>query len=99
MKDKVILITGANGGLGNAVTQAFLNAGAIVAGASRQISQDEFKDPNFYAFPAELSSLAAAKKLADEVMQRCGEIDMLVHLIGAFAAAGTIGETDDATWQ
>jgi NAD(P)-dependent dehydrogenase (short-subunit alcohol dehydrogenase family) len=99
MKNKIVLITGANGGLGNAVTEAFLNAGAIVAGASRQISQDEFKNPNFYAFPAELSSLAAAKKLADEVVQRCGKIDVLVHLIGAFAAAGTIGETDDATWQ
>jgi NAD(P)-dependent dehydrogenase (short-subunit alcohol dehydrogenase family) len=99
MKNKVVLITGANGGLGNAVTEAFLNAGATVAGASRQISQDEFKSPNFYAFPAELSTLAAAKKLAGDVVQRCGKIDALVHLIGAFAAAGTIADTDDATWQ
>ena len=99
MKDKVVLITGANGGLGNAVTETFLKAGATVAGASRQISQDEFKSPNFYAFPAELSTLAAAKKLAQDVVQKCGRIDVLAHLIGAFAAAGPIADTDDATWQ
>jgi NAD(P)-dependent dehydrogenase (short-subunit alcohol dehydrogenase family) len=99
MKDKVVLITGANGGLGNAVTQAFLNAGATVAGASRQISQDEFKSSNFHAFPGELSSLSEAKKLADGVVQKCGSIDALVHLIGAFAASGSIAETDDGTWQ
>jgi NAD(P)-dependent dehydrogenase (short-subunit alcohol dehydrogenase family) len=99
MKDKVVLITGANGGLGNAVTEAFLNAGAVVAGASRQISKDEFKSPNFYAFPGELSSLAAAKKLADDVVKQCGKIDVLVHLIGAFAGGASVAETDDATWQ
>jgi NAD(P)-dependent dehydrogenase (short-subunit alcohol dehydrogenase family) len=99
MKDKVVLITGANGGLGNAVTEAFLATGAKVAGASRQISKDEFKSANFYAFPAELSSLAAAKKLADDVVKQCGKIDVLVHLIGAFAAVGPIADTDDATWQ
>jgi NAD(P)-dependent dehydrogenase (short-subunit alcohol dehydrogenase family) len=99
MKNKVVMITGANGGLGNSVTEAFLDAGATVAGASRKISQDEFKNPNFHAFPAELSTLAAAKKLADEVVQRCGKIDVLVHLVGAFAGGAPIGETDDATWQ
>ena len=39
MKGQVVLITGANGGLGNSVTEAFLAAGAIVAGVSPKISQ------------------------------------------------------------
>lgn len=98
MKDKVVLITGANGGLGNSVTETFLNAGAIVAGASRKIAQDEFKSPNFHAFPAELSNLVAARKLADEVAQKFGKIDALIHLVGAFAGGASVAETDDATW-
>jgi NAD(P)-dependent dehydrogenase (short-subunit alcohol dehydrogenase family) len=98
VKDKVVIITGANGGLGNSVTETFLNAGAIVAGASRKIAQDEFKSPNFHAFPAELSSLVAAKKLADEVAQKLGKIDALIHLVGAFAGGASVAETDDATW-
>jgi NAD(P)-dependent dehydrogenase (short-subunit alcohol dehydrogenase family) len=96
--NQVVLITGANGGLGSSVTEAFLNAGAIVAGASRKISPDEFKNPNFHAFPAEISSLAAAKALADSVAQKLGKIDVVIHLIGAFAGGAPVVETDDATW-
>jgi len=98
VKNKVVLITGANGGLGTSVTEAFLNAGATVAGSSRKIAQDEFKSPNFHAFPAEISSLASAKTLADAVAQKLGRIDVLIHLIGAFAA-GSVADTDDATWS
>jgi NAD(P)-dependent dehydrogenase (short-subunit alcohol dehydrogenase family) len=98
VKNKVVLITGANGGLGTSVTEAFLNAGATVAGSSRKIAQDEFKSPNFHAFPAEISSLASAKVLADAVAQKLGRIDVLIHLIGAFAA-GSVAATDDATWS
>jgi len=98
VKNKVVLITGANGGLGTSVTEAFLNAGATVAGSSRKIAQDEFKSPDFHAFPAEISSLASAKTLADAVAQKLGRIDVLIHLIGAFAA-GSVADTDDATWS
>jgi NAD(P)-dependent dehydrogenase (short-subunit alcohol dehydrogenase family) len=97
MQNKVVLITGANGGLGNSVTEAFLNAGAIVAGSSRKIAQSEFKSPNFHAFPADISSLASARQLADAVAQKLGRIDILIHLIGAFAS-GSVADTDDATW-
>ena len=34
---RVVLITGAKGGLGTSVTQAFLAAGATVAGSSKSI--------------------------------------------------------------
>jgi NAD(P)-dependent dehydrogenase (short-subunit alcohol dehydrogenase family) len=98
VKNKVVLITGANGGLGNSVTQAFLDAGAIVAGASRKISQEEFTSPNFHAFPAQISNLSAARSLADSVAQKLGKIDVLIHLIGAFAGGSPLADTDDATW-
>src|SRR5271155_4157737 len=39
MRSKVVLVTGADGGLGNYVTQAFLDAGATVIGTSRKIRQ------------------------------------------------------------
>lgn len=98
MKNKVVLITGANGGLGNSVTETFLKAGAIVAGSSRKIAQDEFKSQNFHAFPADISNLASAKALTDAVAQKLGLIDVLIHLIGGFAA-GAVADTDDTTWS
>jgi NAD(P)-dependent dehydrogenase (short-subunit alcohol dehydrogenase family) len=51
---QVILITGAKGGLGSAVTRACLEAGATVAGTSRSISDGDFPHPHFAAIPADL---------------------------------------------
>ena len=53
---QTILVTGAKGGLGSFVTEAFLGAGATVVGVSRSIQPADFSHPEFYAMPAELSS-------------------------------------------
>ena len=99
MKNKSILITGANGALGTYVTQAFLDAGARVAGASRRIQGSEFPSPNFRAMPAEISTLDAARGLVASVVTDFGRIDALVHLVGGFAGGPTIAESDDATLE
>src|SRR5712692_4982524 len=65
MQGKVVLVTGANGGLGTYVTQAFLDAGATVVGTSRKIQQFDFNNPNFTALPAEISTREGAQTLAD----------------------------------
>jgi NAD(P)-dependent dehydrogenase (short-subunit alcohol dehydrogenase family) len=95
LEGKVALITGAKGGLGSAVTNAFLNAGATVAGVSRSIRDDDFPNSRFYAMPAELTSSDAAKAVADAVFARSGRIDVLVHLVGAFAGGKGVAETAD----
>ncbi len=94
---KVTLITGAKGGLGSFVTEAFLGAGAKVVGVSRSIQQADFSHPEFTAMAAELSNGEAARKLADEVVARFGRIDALVHVMGGFAGGKSVAETDDAT--
>jgi NAD(P)-dependent dehydrogenase (short-subunit alcohol dehydrogenase family) len=99
MKGKVVLVTGANGGLGVHVTHAFLDSGATVVGASRNIQQSAFDDPNFTAMPAEISTRENAMVLADQVIARFGKIDVLAHTIGGFAGGQSIAETDDATFH
>src|ERR1700682_1251856 len=99
MPEKIALITGANGGLGTQVTQAFLNQGATVFGLSPGIKQSDFDYPNFFALPASLSNLEAAKEAVDTVISRHRKIDILAHLVGGFAGGQTIAETDDGTWQ
>ena len=64
LEGKVVLVTGAKGGLGSFVTAAFLEAGASVVGVSRSIQAGDFVHPRFTALPAELSSGAAAGKVA-----------------------------------
>ena len=99
MQGKVVLVTGANGGLGTYVTQAFLDAGATVIGTSRKIQQSDFNNPNFSAVPAEISTREGAKVLVDQVVARYGKLDVLAHTVGGFAGGQSIADTDDATFQ
>lgn len=97
MQGKVVLITGAKGGLGTNVTAAFLAAGAQVVGTSRSIKQTDFPQPNFTAISADITQSQPTRELVQKVMDRFKRIDVLVHVMGGFAA-GKIHETDDETW-
>jgi NAD(P)-dependent dehydrogenase (short-subunit alcohol dehydrogenase family) len=99
LERKITLITGAKGGLGSFVTEAFLAAGAKVIGVSRSIRANDFSHPEFTAMPAELSSGDAAGKLAADVVARFGRIDALVHVMGGFAGGKSVAETDDAMFE
>src|SRR5215470_16923445 len=65
MQGKVVLVTGADGGLGVHVSQAFLDSGATVIGTSRKIQQSAFAGPLFTAIPAEISTLETARSGAN----------------------------------
>ncbi len=99
MKGKVVLVTGADGGLGTYVTQAFLDAGAAVVGTSRKIRPSDFDNSNFTALAAEISTSAGAKSLVDQVVERFGKLDVVAHTVGGFAGGQSIADTDDATFQ
>jgi NAD(P)-dependent dehydrogenase (short-subunit alcohol dehydrogenase family) len=99
MKDQVILVTGANGGLGRYVTQAFLDAGATVVGVSRKIQQSDFNGPAFTALSAQISTAATAKSMVESVVARFHRLDVVVHTVGGFAGGQSIAETDDATFE
>ncbi len=97
MKGKIVLITGAKGGLGTDVTRAFLEAGASVVGVSRSIRAEDFPGPNFTAYSADITNPQATHDLVSKVVAKFGRIDALVHVAGGFAAA-KVHETDDETW-
>lgn len=99
MDQQVVLITGAQGGLGTYVTQAFLAAGAQVIGSSRHIDDSAFPHPHFTGIPADLTKPEDANHLAAVAIQRFQKIDALVHVAGGFAGGSPIQETDDATWD
>jgi NAD(P)-dependent dehydrogenase (short-subunit alcohol dehydrogenase family) len=99
MTGKVVLVTGANGGLGVHVTRAFLDSGATVIGTSRNIQQSAFDHANFTAMPAVISTRESATVLVDQVIARFGKIDVLAHTIGGFAGGQSIAETGDATFH
>jgi NAD(P)-dependent dehydrogenase (short-subunit alcohol dehydrogenase family) len=99
LRGKIVLITGAKGGLGAHVTDAFLAEGAQVAGVSRTIRDSDFASDRFAAIPAELSSGDAARAVIDHVIARFGRIDAVVHLMGGFAGGTDVSETGDETFE
>ena len=97
--NQVVLITGAKGGLGAHVTEAFLAAGATVVGTSRNIEDADFPNPRFAGMAADLTDAEAARRLTGGVIRRFQKIDTLVHVMGGFAGGQPIPETSDDTWD
>src|SRR5882762_8857032 len=99
MKEKVVFITGAKGGLGSFITRRFLETGATVVGASRSISQQDFPRPNFTALAVDFTKAPAVNDAVQSVITRFGRLDVLVHVLGGFAGGQTVAGTDDAAWE
>ena len=99
MDTQVVLITGARGGLGTYVTQAFLESGAQVIGSARKIDDSAFPHPRFEGTPADLTSAQDAARLVADTILKFRRIDALIHVAGGFAGGAPIHETDDATWE
>lgn len=89
------LITGANGGLGSAVVEAFLGTGATVYGADLSWKRQPHSNPRFH--PLEANLLDAAE--CDRVAKLAGPVDALLHLVGGFGGGQPVAETPDETWD
>ncbi len=99
MEGKVVLITGANGGLGASVVQRFLDGGATVVGTARKIQSADFNSPRFTAIAADLTNAGDVSRMTGELITQFRKIDALVHVMGGFAGGKTLAETDDAIWM
>jgi NAD(P)-dependent dehydrogenase (short-subunit alcohol dehydrogenase family) len=90
-----LLITGANGGLGRAVVEAFLETGATVYGADRAWKQQPHSNPRFHPIEANLLDAAECERVA----KAAAPVDALVHLVGGFSGGQPVAETSDETWE
>ena len=96
---RVVLITGATGGLGAAVTQVFLDAGATVAAVSRPSGRAGPADSRVLSIEADVTTTGGARSAVDAVLAKASRVDALIHLVGGFAGGRPVSETDDATWR
>src|SRR5215470_3587353 len=102
---KVALVTGGTGGLGRAVSLAFLHEGAsVIATYIKKDEADALKDavgPNAHLelLPLDASDEAACRALVDGITARHGRLDILVNTIGGFAGGQPLWETAPKTYQ
>jgi NAD(P)-dependent dehydrogenase (short-subunit alcohol dehydrogenase family) len=100
-KDKVALIAGGTGGLGRAVSQAFLAAGAkvIVTYRKKQELDDLRKitgvdGSNLVGSDVDVTDQVAVQKFISTVASENGRVDFLVNTVGAYAGGVKLWETD-----
>jgi NAD(P)-dependent dehydrogenase (short-subunit alcohol dehydrogenase family) len=97
MKGKVILVTGASGGLGAVVVQHLLELGASVAGTLRGTEQGP-AHPEFFPVAADLASYSGAAQAISALLTRFSRIDGLVHTVGGFAFS-PLHEMSEQEWH
>ena len=95
---KSILVTGATGGLGDAVVSVFIREGAFVAGAARRWENNEAVD-GLLKVRADLSTPEGAESAVREAAGARGRLDAVVHLMGGFAMDGPVASTKVETWD
>jgi NAD(P)-dependent dehydrogenase (short-subunit alcohol dehydrogenase family) len=103
--EKVVLVTGGTGGLGKAVSLAFLQEGANVAVTFRR--EQEFTDfqkaagnaNRLYGKQANLTSEDDVRVLTEELVAKYGRINVLVNSVGAYAGGTPLWELDPKTFD
>jgi NAD(P)-dependent dehydrogenase (short-subunit alcohol dehydrogenase family) len=101
MENRVFVITGATGGLGQVAAQAFAKQGASLA----LLSTDQDKldslaldlnlpDDRILTHAVDLLDPDAVQDSAEAVSAKFGRIDALIHLVGGWTGGKTIAESD-----
>lgn len=102
-KNKVVMITGAAGNLGQAVAATFAAAGAslVLVDLNAAVLADRYQReqaPHF-CLAADLTDPASIRAAAIEAGQRFGRIDALCNIAGGFRMGECVHETSAQTWS
>lgn len=83
LTNKIVLITGATGGIGGEIARQMKNAGAtvVVSGRNSEKLKNDFND-DFIKIVADLSVDGACEKLVNDTIEKTGRIDILINNAG-----------------
>jgi NAD(P)-dependent dehydrogenase (short-subunit alcohol dehydrogenase family) len=101
---KTAVVTGGSRGIGLMIARGFVEAGARVYVSSRkadvcdEVAAELSKVGECVALPANLSTEAECRRLAEEVAARDDRLDILVNNAGATWGA-PLEEFDEAAWE
>jgi glucose 1-dehydrogenase len=106
LKDKVILVTGANSGIGKAIAERFAAEGAHMAvnylprGHAAEDVAAELKTfgPTGIAVPGDVSVRADVQKMVDDIVAQFGRLDVAMCNAGMEIQKAFV-DIEDADWQ
>jgi NAD(P)-dependent dehydrogenase (short-subunit alcohol dehydrogenase family) len=96
LADKVAVVTGANKGIGFAVTEALVAEGALVVAGSRSTENLDDLD-RVIAMPVDLAAADGPGSLVRRAIDEHGRLDVLVNNVGAvrIRIEGFLGTSDE----
>jgi NAD(P)-dependent dehydrogenase (short-subunit alcohol dehydrogenase family) len=106
---KTVLVAGGTGGLGQAVTMAFLEESAKVVVTYRR--QEEFirldkaasasaaNGSSLQGHPLDVTDEAAVHRLTDAIISSRGRLDVLVNAVGGYVGGVSLWETDPKVFE
>ncbi|MCC6232875.1 MAG: SDR family NAD(P)-dependent oxidoreductase [Verrucomicrobiales bacterium] len=95
---RVVWITGAAGGLGVALVEAFLEAGWCVAATGHRSVPQGTPGPRLWVGTADVTDSEAVRATVGAVLERWGRLDALVNNAGCLADA-SVATMTDAQWD
>jgi len=111
MAGKVVLVAGGTGGLGRAVSLAFVEAGArVVVTFHRPGGLEELKKAasaklvaadgaSLEGYAVDVTDEAAVAKLIDGIVERQGRLDCLVNAVGGYAGGIKLWEMETKVFE
>ena len=106
LKNKVVIVTGACGGIGSAIAEKFAKAGAAMGlcdinreklGQTAEKCRGE--QVQVYSASTDVSKEDEVREFCDAVSQSLGTIDCLINTVGIVDCQGDIEELSLATWE
>jgi NAD(P)-dependent dehydrogenase (short-subunit alcohol dehydrogenase family) len=106
LHDRVVLISGATGALGSAVTHEFAQAQTRLALAARSAQKLEqltaeigLPAERVFTVTADVTQAKEVEDLASAVMARFGRMDVLLNTAGGWSGGKPVGETSVEEWD
>lgn len=101
--DKVVMVTGGSGNLGQVVARRFADGGAALVLVDRNQERLDSVAANIkgdtMTAVADLGDAASVDELLANVVTRFGRIDILAHTVGGFTAGTAVHDTPQDTWD
>jgi NAD(P)-dependent dehydrogenase (short-subunit alcohol dehydrogenase family) len=105
-ESKVVLVAGGTGGLGRAVTSAFLEEGAKVIATFRvQAELDAVKSSaganatNLEGMSVDVTDEAAVRQLVEKILAKHGRLDAVVNTVGRYAGGVKFWEMESKVFD
>jgi len=100
--NQVVLITGASGNLGQAVTRRFAEAGAklvLIDHNEKRLPALQEQYPESLRLAVDVTNAESVDAMVRQVEEKFGQIHVLAHTVGGFAAGHPVHETPQDLWD